>query len=83
MDFRKVFVDVVVRHEKDGKKVPLSITFEDGRKYTVDKLCDTRRAAASKVGGTGIRYTIRIQGKETHLFEDEEKWFVEAANLHV
>ena len=28
-------------------------------------------AAASKVGGSGIRYTIRINGRETFLFEDE------------
>ena len=82
MEFRKVYVDVVVRHEKDGRTIPLAIIFEDGKRYEVDKLCDTRRASASKVGGTGIRYTIRIQGKQTYLFEDDDKWFVEAANLH-
>lgn len=75
---RKVFVDVLVKHTKDGNKVPLMIIFEDGQKYEIDKLCDRRRAAASKVGGTGIRYTIRINGRETFLFEDEELWFVEA-----
>ena len=75
---RKVFVDVLVKHTKDGNKVPLMIVFEDGQKYEIDKLCDRRRAAASKVGGSGIRYTIRINGRETFLFEDEELWFVEA-----
>ena len=75
---RKVFVDVLVRHTKDGKKVPITIVFEDGQKYEIDKLCDRRRAAASKVGGSGIRYTIQINGRETFLFEDEELWFVEA-----
>ena len=34
--------------------------------------------AEMKVGGTGIRYTVSISGKETYLFEDEGKWFVEA-----
>lgn len=75
---RKVFVDVLVKHTKDGNKVPLMIVFEDGQKYEIDKLCDRRRTAASKVGGSGIRYTIRINGRETFLFEDEELWFVEA-----
>ena len=75
---RKVFVDVLVKHTKDGNKVPLMIVFEDGHKYEIDKLCDRRQAAASKVGGSGIRYTIRINGRETFLYEDEELWFVEA-----
>lgn len=77
---RKVFVDVLVKHTKDGKKVPIMIIFEDGQEYEIDKLCDRRQAAASKVGGSGIRYTIQINGRETFLFEDEELWFVEAKN---
>ena len=36
------------------------------------------RAAATKVGGTGIRYTVSICGKQTYLFDEENgKWFVE------
>ena len=80
---RKVFVDVVVQHDKNGAKKPLCIIFEDGKKYEIDKLCAHRRAAATRVGGTGIRYTIQVQGRETYLFEDEDRWFVEAKNLHV
>lgn len=80
--FRKVFVSVLVQHGNDGKKVPPSIAFEDGKKYEVDRLIERRRAAASKVGGTGIRYTIRICDHQTFLFEDEDMWFVEARNLH-
>lgn len=75
---KKVFVEVLVRHGADGSKIPMTITFEDGRKFNIDKLCDRRRAAASKVGGTGIRYTVRINGRETYLFEDDGFWFVEA-----
>ena len=36
-------------------------------------------AASTKVGGTGIRYTVQICGKPTFLFDEENgKWFVEA-----
>ena len=36
------------------------------------------RAASTKVGGTGLRYTVMICGKETYLFDEENgKWFVE------
>ena len=81
--YRKVFVEVVVRHLTDGSKIPLSITFEDGKRYPIDRLCDTRRAACTKVGGTGIRYTIAVSGRRTHLFEDENLWWVEARNRHI
>ena len=78
---RKVFVDVIVRENKDGRKRPMSLVFEDGKSgksYVIDRLIQVKRCAAMKVGGTGIRYTVSISGKETYLFEDEGKWFVEA-----
>ena len=75
---RKVYVDCTVRVDKEGNKRPLSIVFEDQKEYIVDRLIQIKRCAARKVGGTGIRYTVRIKGKETYLFEDENRWFVEA-----
>ena len=76
---KKVFVEVVVKHAKDGKKTPLYITWEDGRRYIIDKVIDIRQAASLKAGGRGTRYKCRIYGKETFLWqEDDGKWFVEA-----
>lgn len=75
---RKVYVAVVVKYDEYGNVRPMNITWEDGRKYEIDKVTDIRRAVASKVGGTAIRYTVRINSKETFLFEDEGKWFVES-----
>ena len=42
---------------------------------------DTRRAAATKAGGQGIRYPCRVRGREVYLFEDEGRWFVEARDV--
>lgn len=78
MNHRKVFVEVTLKQDKDGKKHPLSILWEDGHIYEIDKLKDVCRAASLKVGGCGIRYTVVICGKETFLFEEDGKWFVEA-----
>lgn len=78
MQSRKVYVTVVAEIDEDGNKRPLSIKWEDGRIYTVDKVTDVRRAVAVKVGGTAIRYTIRVNGKTTYLFEDDGKWFAES-----
>jgi len=75
---RRVYVSVVVRYDEEGGVRPLSITWEDGRRFEVERLLDVRRAASTKAGGQGIRYTCRIKGKETYLFEDDGRWFVEA-----
>ena len=75
---RRVYVNVIARHDEQGRVRPLEVEWEDGRRFEVDKLLDVRRAAALKAGGQGMRYTVRILGRETYLFEDEGRWFVEA-----
>lgn len=75
---RRVYVRVVVEFDEAGGVRPLSIAWTDGRRFKVDRLLDVRRAAATKAGGQGIRYTCRIMGRETYLFEDNGRWFVEA-----
>ena len=74
---RKVYVEVVARFDADGNVTPLSITWEDGRVYEIDRVLDARRAASLKAGGIGIRYRCRIAGKETYLWYEEPRWFVE------
>lgn len=74
----KVYVLVNTDHNPDGTCRPRFITLEDGRKLEIDRLIHRCRAAATKVGGTGIRYTVSICGKQTYLFDEENgKWFVE------
>lgn len=82
----KVYVSVVAQFQADGSLRPLELTWEDGRKYTIDRVTDIRQAPAMKAGGQGDRYTIRINGQHSYLFfERSEKnsgdnvgrWFVE------
>ncbi len=75
---KKVYVDVVARIDSDGSVTPLTVIWENGKKYEIDRVYSVQRAYATKVGGTGIRYEIAVSGKKTYLFEDEGKWFVEA-----
>ena len=75
---KRVYVRVVAAFDIDGGICPMRVEWEDGRKFEVDRLLDVRRAAATKAGGQGMRYTVRILGRETYLFEDEGRWFVEA-----
>ena len=76
--FRKVYVEVQLTVSPEGDVRPNTIKFEDGTVYEIDRLRHRCRAHATKVGGTGIRYTVVIRGQETYLFEDDGKWFVEA-----
>lgn len=75
---RKEFVKVNLTVDEEGNVRPNSIVFQKDHIFEIDRLKDVRRAAATKVGGTGIRYTVVIKGKETYLFEDGGRWFVEA-----
>ncbi len=78
MWMRKAYVEVLVRYTREGQKIPILIIWEDGRKFSVDRVLDIRRAASLKAGGQGIRYRCRICSKETFLWFEEGKWFVEA-----
>ena len=77
----RAYVRVLMDVDEFGKVHPLKIYWEDGRGFEVDRLVDVRRAASTKVGGRGIRYTCRIRGREIYLFEDDGRWFVEARDI--
>ena len=77
-NFKKTYVAVNLDVGIDGKIRPRLIRWEDGMVYEVDRVKDVRRAASTKVGGCGIRYTIMVNGKETYLFQEDDRWFVEA-----
>lgn len=76
---RKVYVEVLLRVMRDGSPRPVEIVWEDGRSYEVQRVLQIVRAAATKAGGQGTRYTVEIGGRQRYLFEDmDRKWFVEA-----
>jgi hypothetical protein len=73
----KVFVEITAKHDIQGNIHPLTVKWEDGRIFEVDRLLDVRKAASLKAGGMGMRYTCRICNKQVYLFNDEGKWFME------
>lgn len=77
----KVYVDVTEVRQKDGQLIPISMVWEDGNSYAIDKILDVRPAASLKAGGAGLRYTVRIQNRTTHMYSEEDRntirWFVE------
>ena len=74
----KVYVDVAAEFSPEGMLTPLWIRWTDGRRYDIDRVLRSERAASRKAGGTGIRYTCLVCGRRVHLFYEENfKWFVE------
>lgn len=74
----KVYVDVTVRFGKEGTVAPVSLIWEDGVTYQIDRVVNVRRAASTVAGGNGIRYTCMISGRESHLYyEENNRWFME------
>ncbi len=74
----KKYVDMIVRCLPDGSIRPLAVRLAPGKLYEIDRVLDVRPAASLKAGGAGIRYTCRIQGHQTYIWQEENKWFVEA-----
>lgn len=82
----KVYVDVTAIFHKEGVKLnnttimtiePLSFVWEDGSHYRIDSITDMCRAASLRAGGAGLRYTIKVKTRESYLFLEEDRWFME------
>ncbi len=71
------YITVIAKMTPQNKIIPLSIIWEDGREFLIDKVLDTRPKASTKGGGMGIRYTVKIKGQEKYLFLDKYTWFIE------
>lgn len=63
----------------DKAVLPRYFTWEDGRQYAIDRVLDIRRAASTRVGGVGLRYTVKICGRERYMWLEDETmaWFME------
>ena len=73
----KVYVDVLAEFTREGFLRPCRITWEDGRKYTIDRVRKCERRASRKAGGMGLMYTCLVGGQEVNLFyEENQRWFV-------
>ena len=73
---RKAYVSMNV--DVEGCVHPRYIRWENGLIFQIDQILYKCRAASKKVGGGGIRYTVLIRGRESYLFQEGSKWFVEA-----
>lgn len=67
----------ICKFSKEGCLIPILFVWEDGRKYKIDMILKIERCTSRKAGGFGTMYTCMVQGKESHLFFEVDKWFME------
>lgn len=70
-------VTIIAKMQEDGNIIPLILLWENGKKYTIDKVLDIRKKASTKGGGLGLRYTCRFGEEERYIWLDGYIWFVE------
>ena len=75
--YKKEYVSVNAFFHKDGSIIPKSIIWTDGKIFNIDKITNICNAVSLKAGGAGIRYTCTISNKQTYLFLEIDRWFVE------
>lgn len=69
-------VKVKALMKETGEISPLSIVWEDGREYEIDRILSVR-PAPSKSGGFALRFQVRIRGQIRFLYLDEYVWFLD------
>jgi len=75
--YKKSYVSVNLDVDDEGVLSPRFIRWRNGAIFPIDRVKYKCRASSDRVGGGGIRYTVVINGKESFLFQEGDKWFVE------
>lgn len=75
---RKAYVSFNVDVDEEGTVYPRFIRWKNGLFFQINQILYKCRASSKKVGGGDIRYTVMIRRKESFLFHERDKWFVEA-----
>ena len=74
---RKQYVEVLATHRIDGTVRPRTIIMADGPSFEIDDVKSVARTKMRYSGEVVLCYTVRIRGKETRLYHDDDRWFVE------
>lgn len=71
------YVSVIAKFNELGEVTPLSLFWENGKEFIIDRVVSKKNLASTKGGGVGIRFEIKIKNQTRFLFLHEYKWFVE------
>ncbi len=77
----KQYVDVICMYQRNGQIKPLSVLWNNGCEYRIDRITQVVPATSSYSGHKGLRFTCMFGCNERYLFLDEGKWFIEQVVL--
>ena len=86
MEYEKAYVDVAVNFLKEGGMRPLWVNWENGKRFTIERVKYIERASVRVGSVLPVRYTCMVAGKEKYLYfePDGMRWFVEIpSNRHI
>ena len=72
---RKVPVGVLAQFDAEGRLLPVSVTWENGRVYNIDRVLDMR---VSRTNRGNRRYGVVIHAQQTFLYRTGDMWYMEA-----
>ena len=74
---RRIYVNVVVRYDSEGKYTPLWIEWSNGKKYEIDIILSIETDKTLCHGVTGCRFHVRILDQERRLSFDGRRWYID------
>ena len=78
--YEKHYLTILIRIDIDGNITPTAIEWNDGHKFTVDKVISVINAPPIHVGGVPTKkYDVIVEGCRKVLYRESStgKWFVE------
>ena len=72
---RKVSVGVLAQFDAEGRLLPVSVTWENGRVYSIDRVLGMR---VSRANSENRRYDVVIRAKPAYLYRSGDRWYMEA-----
>lgn len=78
--YEKVYVEMILRIDRDGGVRPLSLIWEDGMCYEVTRVLSSRMSPPAHVGGVLTRmYECEVNGQPRTIYVETQtnRWFVE------
>ena len=82
----KIYINVRTAFDRDGRMRPLSLEWEDGRVFPIDRVGEIHTESARFSSSIGDRYTVWIHGCKRFLFFERSdrlpgqrigRWFME------
>ena len=75
---RKAYVSVNLDVDQEGVFHPRYIRWKNGLVFQIDRILYKCCTSSKKVVGGGIRCPVLIRSRESYLYQEGSRWFVEA-----